>query len=78
MRWATRPRIHVDRAACAWLIRRFVDPAAELGAPGLDIVIRGLTLTSTSDHETIAITDRLFDGLYELTRRHLMTGRPPA
>jgi len=29
MRWATRARPHVDRTACAWLIRRFVDPAAE-------------------------------------------------
>ena len=25
MKWATRPRVHVDRAACAWLIRRFID-----------------------------------------------------
>jgi hypothetical protein len=29
-RWATRPRPHVDRLACAWLIRRFIDPAAEI------------------------------------------------
>ena len=29
MRWATRTGIHVDRTACAWLIRRFVDPDAE-------------------------------------------------
>lgn len=29
MRWATRRGCHVDRAACAWLLRRFVDPAAE-------------------------------------------------
>jgi hypothetical protein len=29
MRWATRASCHVDRAACAWLIRRFVDPEAE-------------------------------------------------
>jgi hypothetical protein len=29
MRWATRAGIHIDRAACAWLIRRFVDPDAE-------------------------------------------------
>jgi hypothetical protein len=29
VRWATRPRCHVDRTACAWLIRRFVDPEAE-------------------------------------------------
>ncbi len=47
-------------------------------APGLDVLVRGLTLTSESDHDTLAITDRLFDGLYEHTRRQLMTGRPPA
>jgi hypothetical protein len=29
MKWATRAGIHVDRTACAWLIRRFVDPEAE-------------------------------------------------
>jgi hypothetical protein len=29
-RWVTRPRPHVDRLACAWLIRRFVDPAAAI------------------------------------------------
>lgn len=28
MRWATRAGCHVDRAACAWLIRRFIDPDA--------------------------------------------------
>lgn len=29
-RWVTRPRPHVDRLASAWLIRRFVDPEAEI------------------------------------------------
>lgn len=29
MKWARRRGCHVDRAACAWLIRRFIDPAAE-------------------------------------------------
>jgi hypothetical protein len=29
VKWATRAHIHIDRAACAWLIRRHVDPAAE-------------------------------------------------
>ena len=29
MKWATRADIHIDRAACAWLIRRFVDADAE-------------------------------------------------
>ena len=28
MRWATRAGCHVDRAACAWLIRRVLDPGA--------------------------------------------------
>jgi hypothetical protein len=28
MRWATRAHCHIDRAACAWLIRRFIDPEA--------------------------------------------------
>ncbi|MBM7805822.1 hypothetical protein JOD57_001659 [Geodermatophilus bullaregiensis] len=28
MRWATRAGVHIDRAACAWLIRRFLDPDA--------------------------------------------------
>ncbi|MET7334968.1 chromate resistance protein ChrB domain-containing protein [Nonomuraea sp. NPDC005650] len=29
MRWATRAGVHIDRAACAWLIRRQVDAEAE-------------------------------------------------
>lgn len=144
MKWATRARIHVDRAASAWLIRRFIDndaefvfvddPAAvaldatafdmrgvrlshhhdrctfetvlhqfeltadpaleELGriiheadlgderydapaAAGLDILIRGLTLINPTDHDTLAVTDQLFDGLYAQIRRHLLSGRPP-
>jgi hypothetical protein len=133
MRWATRPRCHVDRAASAWLIRRFVDAEAEflfvedpedvpadatpfdmrgvelghhngnctfetlleryeLGdpglhaiarivheadlddarfdapeAPGLDALIRGLSLVS-GDEELLRRSEPLFDGLYELRR----------
>jgi hypothetical protein len=145
MKWATRPGVHVDRAACAWLIRRFIDPDPEFvfaadraavpadatpfdmrgavlghhsgrcsfetmlasfdltedpaleeigrivheadladeqydapAATGLDVLIRGLTLTTGSDQDTLTVTDKLFDGLYEHTRRQLMTGRPPA
>jgi hypothetical protein len=29
MRWITRENIKVDRVACPWLIKRFVDPQAE-------------------------------------------------
>ena len=144
MKWATRPGVHVDRAACAWLIRRFIDADAEFvfigdpadipdnatgfdmrgvelghhggrcsfetalahydldadpaleeighivheadladeqydapAAPGLDVLIRGLTMTTGSDEATLAITDPLFDGLYEHIRRRLLTGRQP-
>jgi hypothetical protein len=30
MRWVTRQRIHVNRTATGWLIRRFLDPGAEI------------------------------------------------
>lgn len=29
MRWITRQNIKVDRVACPWLIKRFIDPRAE-------------------------------------------------
>jgi hypothetical protein len=29
MKWLTRSHVHVDRVACPWLIRRFVDNEAE-------------------------------------------------
>jgi hypothetical protein len=135
MRWGTRKGVHIDRAACAWLIRRFVDPQAEFTfvddpddlphdatpfdirgaklshvggrcsfetflveyhltgdlalariaqivheadigdeafdapeAAGLDMIIRGLSLT-LSDDEVIERSRPLFDGLYALAER---------
>jgi len=29
MKWVTRERVKVDRVACPWLIRKFIDPQAE-------------------------------------------------
>ncbi|MFI7702823.1 chromate resistance protein ChrB domain-containing protein [Nonomuraea sp. NPDC049480] len=29
MKWVTRAGVHIDRAACAWLIRRHIDPEPE-------------------------------------------------
>ena len=137
MLWVTRPHCHVDRTACAWLIRRFVDSDArfafapdaeaaaamggvafdmrgvELGhhddrcsfesilkkynlvddhgltemaamvhqadvdddrfatpeAAGLDAVIRGLGMVIDDDHELLAVTQRIYDGLYAWLRR---------
>lgn len=143
MRWATRAGVHVDRAACSWLVRRFVDPEAvfvfvddpdevpsdatpfdmrgvdlshhdgdctfetmlrrfELDDPvlwdvarivheadlvddrfdapearGLDVICRGLSMVR-GDVEVLAVTEAMFDGLYEHRRRALLLGREPA
>jgi hypothetical protein len=143
MRWATRPNCHVDRAACGWLIRRYLDPeaqfvfveevedvpsdatpfdmrGAELGhrngscsfetfleryelddpvlwdlagivheadladerfdaaeAPGLDVVIRGLSFVR-SDADLLALTTAIFDGLYEYRKQQILLGREPS
>jgi hypothetical protein len=54
MRWATRKHCHVDRAACAWLIRRFVDDdpefvfvddPAEVPADAIGFDMRGVELS---------------------------------
>jgi len=54
MRWATRKHCHVDRAACAWLIRRFVDDdpefvfvddAAEVPADAIGFDMSGVELS---------------------------------
>jgi hypothetical protein len=143
VRWATRTGIHIDRAACAWLIRRDVDPDAKFvfvtdpdevpddatpfdmrgvelshhhgdctfetilrryelsdpvlwriaeivheadlddgrydapEAPGLDAVLRGLSMTGRDEH-TLAVGEAIFVGLYEFYRRSLILGRDPA
>jgi len=39
MKWVTRSHVHVDRVACPWLIRRFVDNEAEfLFAPASQVM----------------------------------------
>lgn len=143
MRWVTRAGVHIDRAACAWLIRRFVDEQAEfdfvagpdevpdgavpfdmrgveLGhhgggctfetilatyelfdpvltrigqivheadlederfdapeAPGLDVVLRGLSMV-LDDHDVLAVTEPVFEGLYAFFRRELLLHEGPA
>jgi hypothetical protein len=39
MKWITRERVKVDRVACPWLIRKFIDPDAQfLFAPADDVM----------------------------------------
>jgi hypothetical protein len=80
MLWITRPHPHIDRTACAWLIRRFVDPEAEfafaadaeaaaaLGGTAFDM--RGVELghhEGRCSFETILARYRLIDpALHEM------------
>ena len=80
MLWVTRPRPHIDRTACAWLIRRFVDPEASFAfAPdpetaqalgGTPFDMRGVELghhAGRCSFETILHTYRLTDpALHEI------------
>lgn len=38
MKWITRSHVHVDRVACPWLIKRFVDAEAEFFFVAKDLV----------------------------------------
>lgn len=48
MKWITRENVHVDRVACPWLLRRFVDPAAEFLFVPADQVME----TAAREHAT--------------------------
>jgi hypothetical protein len=65
VRWATRAGIHIDRAACAWLIRRHVDERAEF-------------TFVTDPADILRITGPVFDGIYEYCKRAILLGREPA
>ena len=40
MKWITRERPKIDRIACPWLIKRFVDPKAEIIYVPFDKVLK--------------------------------------
>jgi AraC-like DNA-binding protein len=48
MKWITRARPKIDRLACPWLIRRFIDPAAEIFfVPAEEVLTRAAELGAT-------------------------------
>ncbi|MEV0326227.1 chromate resistance protein ChrB domain-containing protein [Micromonospora echinospora] len=58
MKWATRAGVHIDRAACAWLIRRHLDPQpdfvfvtdpADVPADATPFDMRGVDLSHHGD-----------------------------
>ena len=40
MKWITREKVKVDRVACPWLIKKFLDPDAEFHFVPADRVLR--------------------------------------
>ncbi len=71
MNWVTWEHVAVDRMACAWLIRRFIDPAAEFRfipegqqpAPGEaePFDIPGVRLSHHFGHSTFNTMLRAYD-----------------
>lgn len=48
MKWITREKVKVDRVACPWLIKKFVDPQAEfLFVPADQVEARAKSLGAT-------------------------------
>jgi rhodanese-related sulfurtransferase len=48
-RWVTRKRPKIDRLACPWLVRRFIDPLAEIVyAPAHEVVERARAIGGVS------------------------------
>ena len=80
-RWATRPRPHVDRIASAWLIKRFIDPAAEFvfaepaqftadvipfDAPGVELTHQGEDCTFETLVKRARLRDRRLTAIAEI------------
>ena len=48
MKWITREKVKVDRVACPWLIKRFIDPEAKfVFVPAAEVVARAAELDAT-------------------------------
>jgi len=52
MQWVTRTNVRLDRAACAWLIVRFIDPRAEIAYVEADQVDAAVAAGALPFHNT--------------------------
>jgi hypothetical protein len=49
MKWITREKVKVDRVACPWLIKKFVDPKAEfIFVPADEVMSKAAELGATA------------------------------
>ena len=69
MKWVTRARPKTDRIACPWLIRRFIDPDAEILYVPADEVLD----VEADDHQLLERATFVYDALYAWCARNLAT-----
>ena len=75
MKWVTRARPKVDRVACPWLIKRFVDLTPSFfmslqtkSCRGLEAIAEGFRLAYANDHELLERELSVYDALYAYCR----------
>jgi hypothetical protein len=80
MKWITREHIRVGRIGCAWLIRRFVDPAAEFYfLPGSQLRAEAERLGATLFHvEGAELARRGNVSSFEIVLEHYHLADDPA
>jgi len=79
MNWMTREHIRVGRMGCAWLIKRFIDPAAEFYfVPGAQLRAEAERLGATLFHaEGAGLARRGNTSSFEVVLEHYrLTGAP--
>jgi hypothetical protein len=81
MKWVTRERPRIDRVACAWLIRRFVDPDPEfLFVPNDQVFVVAEREGATPFHVRGGTLERTRDetGFDAILRHYQLGGDDPA
>ncbi len=56
MKWITREHVKVDRVACPWLIKKFVDPAAEFLFVPADQVMKVAAREGATPYDVPGVT----------------------
>jgi hypothetical protein len=80
MQWVTREHPHTDRIACPWLIRKFIDPAAEIVYVPRDDVLRYAERTGATSFDAPGARYTHRDGLcsFEVLIEEYKLGTDPA
>lgn len=80
MLWVTRQRPKTDRVACPWLIRRFIDPEAEIAFVPADRVLDVAADTAARSFDAPGATFTHRDGLcsFEVLIEEFDLGSDPA